>query len=276
MNLIESLMTRLGRAHGKDQTECAIFDEFATVCRYDIDRVTIQKRPPPEPDFLCNSSVGKVAFELVELDHKRVCEVVRTICIYQGLLYSAYWRRWPWVRSTADFRLRRTELFFNFRGDVDEKTHLDAIPDFLDAIIPLPEGNTGEVTLTPKLSRSLRSITFVRGDCEETIFTVPAFEFTGIPLKERLAQKLGNSYPIAIPLELLIYVQDAGAASMWLNDVAKLVKARLEGSQFRRAWVFDRHSKAILATWPEVPWHLPISEAVKALVPERHRKTFLE
>jgi hypothetical protein len=54
--------------HVKGERELAVFLRFLEASRLPIDRNSVEKRSPPEPDILCtHQSEGKIAFELVEM-----------------------------------------------------------------------------------------------------------------------------------------------------------------------------------------------------------------
>lgn len=57
--------------------EVAVFLRFLEASRLPIDRNSIEKRSPPEPDILCaHQSEGAVAFELVEMCDSRVASSI--------------------------------------------------------------------------------------------------------------------------------------------------------------------------------------------------------
>jgi hypothetical protein len=57
----------------KGEAEVAVFLRFLEASRLPIDRNSIEKRSPPEPDILCTyQSEGAVAFELVEMCDSRL------------------------------------------------------------------------------------------------------------------------------------------------------------------------------------------------------------
>jgi len=50
------------------EIELGVFHRFATLCPYDIQMDTIEKREPPEPDICCTLAGGDaLSFELVEI-----------------------------------------------------------------------------------------------------------------------------------------------------------------------------------------------------------------
>jgi hypothetical protein len=61
----------------KGETEVAVFLRFLEASRLPIDRTSVEKRSPPEPDILCtHQSEGAVAFELVEMCDPRLASSI--------------------------------------------------------------------------------------------------------------------------------------------------------------------------------------------------------
>lgn len=58
--------------HVKGEAEVAVFLRFLEASHWPIDRDSVEKRSPPEPDIWCtHQSEGAVAFELVEMCDSR-------------------------------------------------------------------------------------------------------------------------------------------------------------------------------------------------------------
>lgn len=61
----------------KGEAEVAVFLHFLEASRLPIDRTSVEKRSPPEPDILCtHQSEGAVAFELVEMCDPRLARSI--------------------------------------------------------------------------------------------------------------------------------------------------------------------------------------------------------
>lgn len=61
----------------KGEAEVALFLRFLEASNLPIDRSSIEKRAPPEPDILCaHQTEGKIAFELVELCDPRLAKSI--------------------------------------------------------------------------------------------------------------------------------------------------------------------------------------------------------
>lgn len=61
----------------KGETEVAVFLRFLEASHLPIDRTSVEKRSPPEPDILCtHQSEGAVAFELVEMCDSRLASSI--------------------------------------------------------------------------------------------------------------------------------------------------------------------------------------------------------
>lgn len=67
----------MGSEKEKGEEEVAIFLRFLEASDLPIDRSSIEKRPPPEPDILCaHQTEGEIAFELVELCDPRMAKSI--------------------------------------------------------------------------------------------------------------------------------------------------------------------------------------------------------
>lgn len=61
----------------KGQAEVVLFLRFLEASNLPIDRSSIEKRAPPEPDILCaHQTEGQIAFELVELCDPRLAKSI--------------------------------------------------------------------------------------------------------------------------------------------------------------------------------------------------------
>lgn len=61
----------------KGEVEVALFLRFIEASNLSIDRSSIEKRHPPEPDILCaHQTEGEIAFELVELCDPRLAKSI--------------------------------------------------------------------------------------------------------------------------------------------------------------------------------------------------------
>lgn len=59
------------------EAEVALYLRFLETSNLPIDRSSIEKRTPPEPDILCaHQTEGKIAFELVELCDPRLANSI--------------------------------------------------------------------------------------------------------------------------------------------------------------------------------------------------------
>lgn len=63
--------------HTKGETEIAVFMRFLAASQLPIDRNSVEKRSPPEPDILCtHKSEGPIAFELVEMCDPKLAQSI--------------------------------------------------------------------------------------------------------------------------------------------------------------------------------------------------------
>ena len=68
---------------------------------------------------------------------------------------------------------------------------------------------------------------------------------------ERIASKLDQPYESDAPIELLAWVNGAVDKPGWREQLMQMVRKELEGSLFRRVWVFERAGNIILFAHPE-------------------------
>lgn len=67
----------MGSEREKGIREVVIFRRFLDLAQLPVDRASIEKRVPPEPDILCtHSNRGRLAFELAELCDPNIAQLV--------------------------------------------------------------------------------------------------------------------------------------------------------------------------------------------------------
>lgn len=63
--------------HAKGAREVAVFEKFLDVSGLAVERVSVEKRDPPEPDIYCiHATCGRLAVELVELCDPNIAQLV--------------------------------------------------------------------------------------------------------------------------------------------------------------------------------------------------------
>ncbi len=230
--------------------EVEIFRRFAAASPLGVVPASIEKRPPPEPDILCDTGIqGRIAFELVEIidedlakQHTDKLNLWRQLqAAYEGLAEPA--------RSQVGARLGNALVHIVFARDASIAARRRAIPRVLQSLETVDRGFEGEYA--PGLD-SVQSIRVFRGRFNGPCFDVDAGGAFCNPIIDRLRQKFGKTYKTGVPIELLAHheLHHMPPEGLWLPAVQDFVQSRLAGSQFRRVWIYDAHESAIRYVCP--------------------------
>jgi hypothetical protein len=239
-------------AMSSDGAEKAVFEEFAPSAGLNVVPGSIESRQPPDPDIRCELvGEGPVAFEVTEsLDGGRVAKRDADAEKCGQEIVQAF-KALP--RQAAD-GLRR--LLGNAVVDVefDPGAHLKdkkaSLSGLLQRLRDIPPSFSGRLSPpefrwpAPVLSIQVGRLCSSCGP----IFSVDAggayYDVTIGAIRAKFAKR----YSTDAPIELLVYFdrQHVLPASVWLPSVLAFLQENVNGSLFRRAWIFDRKSKAVI------------------------------
>lgn len=234
------------------EKERRVFERFAKVAPLQIDDSSIESPPAPMPDILCcSASCGALAFELVELIDegfaRRTSDMMKTHRMLQDLPSKMP----DYLRAVLRDRFGEPLIFLRFKEDVPlrdrERLAIEAIEHYCDAV-------TEDENVDPEdhVQGAFESVRFNSWDRGLKIETSSAGNLSD-PTLERLGRKFAKHYTSEHPIHLLAYVeidlrlpQDS-----WFPQVDSFIRANIDGSPFKRVWIFNAMKGQIDYVYPE-------------------------
>ncbi|HEY3302191.1 MAG TPA: hypothetical protein VGL70_01510 [Candidatus Binatia bacterium] len=236
----------------QEKIELSVFKEFAEVCSYKIRSDSIEKRAEPEPDILCELvGEGSVAFELGEIvDEVFARQVEGEYKIRKR--FDAASKKFPALRSSLADAL----VYIEFFDEVSHRMRLNSIEpilEFLHFLEPCFEGDA-PVWKHAQLEKVIRGIEINRGLFKGPVFTLAKFVEDINRSLDLLQKKFAKSYETGAPVDLLAYFlrQSPSRDNRWVEDVRGYVARKLNGSSFRRVWIYNRFDRKIVYVFPEL------------------------
>jgi hypothetical protein len=234
----------------QSDSELAVFRAFVEAQALPIKGDSVQKRPPPEPDILCQvDGLGSLAFELVEIINSDLARWVNEqIRLEKALQLSA--DSGPSSHALSD-SFRDGLIYVRWQGNVGAGQRERSIPELFEFLLSLADGFQGNVEppAGSLLSGIVRSVRVSRGDYGPgPHFQVEAGGMIANPILECLRSKLRKGYRTEHHIELLAYYElhPVGPPAMWLEKVQSFLGENLAESPFCRVWVFDVAKRNIL------------------------------
>ena len=245
-------MTRLAQS----SKELEVFRAFARVSGLGIDDATIQSRPPPEPDILCETKDGRcLAFELTELideaHMKRIAMVLHTKDALSQFLQNHLDEK---DRVTFESLYKRGMLHFDF----DENANLIQRKEKFASVFRIllecrPSLSEFVIKHDPELMPVLKSIRVKKSTINGPLFDVAGYGWLGDPTEVAISRKLAKtSYSAEADLHLLAYIDwdilpPSGA---WI-PAAESAIAALDKSQFVKVWVYNVEKGSVDFEYPK-------------------------
>lgn len=234
--------------HQQDMGEMAVFRAFAEVCPLHIGVDSIVKQYPPEVDIVCLvEGDGGVEFELTEIVDRGVARRCDTQVSIQPRLLNL-WRELP---DEQKDRVRGMNVVITLVDEASKGAKEKAEPEIIEALVGTDAGFIGDVAIENKAVRRLQ----VCGQTNSAapVFHVGAFGNYRDETVNAVESKMGWAYGGLRPIELVAYygIQGLHPPEMWRDDLDRLLDDRLDGSPFRRVWVFDYGSKTIAYVRPQ-------------------------
>lgn len=243
-----------------DERELAIFEIFVRTSSLPVFPGSILKRPPPEPDILCDvEGEGPVAFELGEILGEE----------FAGHTYTR-----PRLRQRFNDEYARLDAMV--RADIEAR--LGAPPAVIVSFTPGTPSGRWARAIQPILSfLAAHRHTLVAG--EVRVWEFPALyalltdmdvmpatsgrpglhaaEMTELTDESRrvLGAKFNKQYHGAAPKELLAYYasQPPSSDPAWVSGIASFIEEHRPFSSFRRVWLFDGFHRRIVLVDPAIP-----------------------
>lgn len=221
--------------------ERRLFELFAEYANLPVITDSIQTCAPPAPDILCTMRDGaKVAFELGELSDEKFRQGNGTMLQSRDLLWRAFRSLAPSYQSELQRYYASALISVQFSPTASLRRREDVLPQLFEWMASdLPERET----LAPMLPTS------VEGVVEKLVisrpypaFTIePGFATRVVPPTLRIVdKKLKAIYESEYPIELLLHMPFPFVPlAQWLQTHEQWLRAKVEGSVFRRVWVFS-------------------------------------
>jgi hypothetical protein len=227
----------------KADREKEVFEKFSMVAPFKVLPGSIESRPPPEPDILCQLDTFEyVAYELTELiDQEYMARL--------GLMFStkqyldSYWTTNLNPVDSRHFRDKYRDALINFEycqeSSLRDRKAVAAIA--FSKLLDLPDNSEGEFFKSdPELMPNLKWIQICRVGIPEPIIDVASAGWLGDPTEPTIKKKFSKTYETEHPIELLAHIN---WGIMPLEDVWKAsadnVSSMISGSPFRKFWVYD-------------------------------------
>jgi hypothetical protein len=242
--------------------ERLIFAEFASASGLPVVLDTIESRPPPEPDILCEvKGHGHVAFELGEVVdpafEQATSERVRTRKAFR----AAYGALPPDDRKRIEDCLGGVPaVFVGFARGTSPGKWRHAAKSIVTILAARsraaqdedrPHEDERAVWWIPELGEGAEIL--VRRCTTETPY-LGVTELTPVrdPTPHLLEKKFAKKYSTTAPIELLAYFVAAPSPeeSDRRLDMLNLLKAETE-SPYRRVWLFDWFKRKVVLVHPE-------------------------
>ena len=234
--------------------EREIFETFAEACVLDIDLESIESRDPQEPDIYCRLKCGEeILFELTELIDSAHLERVALMGNTRKALAEFVKEEISREDQTAFHALySRALLHFNFAENSKLSDRRSTFAPAIELLLRCPASLSEFVVKhDPNLTPVLEQIRVRKSRLHGPVLDVGAFGWLGDPTETAITKKLKKSYVAKAPIELLAYVDwDLLPPEGAWKESAERAAELLEGSQFRRIWIFDTRKKEVLFVLP--------------------------
>lgn len=227
----------------KRAQERRVFERFCQNAGLVIVPRTLQQPAPPAPDVIVElERRGRVAFELVRLDHEDEMMGRSHLLRASHFFEREYDALPPARRASIASQYGDAEITIEFHRTAtipERRKALEFIWATLERLMP---GFNGQLSLAKLNAPSaLHTVWVLRAEKRER----PKFRsfLLGSPLPvqaSRIADKLQNHYACSEPLELLAY-REIGEFSYQTDeaDIRQVIDTHLSTSQFRRVWLFE-------------------------------------
>jgi hypothetical protein len=227
--------------------ELAVFSDFALASGLRVVEGSVEKRPPPEPDVLCEiEAEGPVAFELLELvDQERVARPRGIQDEVEDGFGEGFSEMAEPERVRLKERLGNATVRVLMSRNVSSSRRRTAISMVLRALLDADERFEGDYPLPGKL-RVIARVTIVRGNFSGPRFKcISGSSYDPIP-GEGLARKFQKVYKSHAPIELLAYFSDQHAPPQEeVHRFTQSIESSIKGSRFRRVWIYDANGHRV-------------------------------
>lgn len=233
----------------KSEREIAAFSAFADICKWQIDRETVESRPEPEPDIRCRMQDGEYrAFELVEFVNENEARRSGWKRAVEDLLPSLVEHLPQGERSDFEYRFQNALIYLAFRNFPSINAIRDVSDDLFREMLNLPDEQwTIKAPFrSKKLARVLSRCHVSFGCFRGPMFSAQNIGGVGDPVTRSLSKKLTRTYLTQCPIELVAYLDVAAIhpPQFWRGPISRFGFATSGLGPFERIWIVDiRHRR---------------------------------
>jgi hypothetical protein len=223
--------------------ELTAFHLFVQVAGLSLLDGSVQRRPPPEPDILCQLSSGEyVGFEMTEACSPKNIRFSKNAIVLGGDLDSAYENLPPDLHVAFRTRFAGEAISVAFEPEVSFSKARRAIPEILIALLHSSATSDGWfLHIPPQFPGILQPIRFA-GRCYEP--DKPTFNIAGSldpsdMTTDAVRRKLRKHYITSYPIELVVFIGGWAAHCLddWRHAVPELLRQNGGTQPFQRSWI---------------------------------------
>jgi hypothetical protein len=224
--------------------ELTAFNFFAEVAGLRIVNSSVQRRPPPEPDLLCQLSSGEyVAFEVTEACSPKNIRFSKNAVVLGEDLQSAYENLPPDLHTAFQTRFADHAISVAFEPQVSLSKARRAIPKILVALLHSSATSDGWFLEIPaQFPGILQHIRFAGRyyEPDEPTFNIAGSFDPSDMTTEAVRRKLSKRYVTSYPIELVVFLGGWAVHFLddWRNAVPELLRQNGGTRPFRRIWIF--------------------------------------
>jgi hypothetical protein len=223
------------------EDEIRAFLAFCEASHLAINRDSIEKRLPPEPDIFCKLEDGAMlAFELVEICHPKNARFFGSAGIIGDAIEKTYRELPDSLRDRFTSRFAGKPLSFTFDPDASLNKIRRILPRLFAEIVDQPETFGQFHAFSKTVQKNLicvRHVGRVELPDRPSFNVASSFQADDVII-ESVRFKLRHRYETPHPIELLAYIGGNawGRSSSWKMSLQNLLQSEGLGS-FRRVWV---------------------------------------
>jgi hypothetical protein len=229
------------------QDERDIFDLFVECAKLNIPASSIRSGKDREPDILCTLDGNPCAFELGELSDEEFRKGLQLDLDTERMLNGKLLLSLP-PPVLADLQARYPHHFVNiaFFDGASLRARERAATDVLKLLAARapPNGLQTTADLPASARKAIKNF--------EVVPTAPHFwlhpvhaAYVTVPDLRVLDKKPRATYNTSFPVDLLLHGEyNLTPRDSWLARYEQPIRDKIDGSQFRRAWVFDPAERA--------------------------------
>lgn len=220
--------------------ELRMFELFLEYAQLPVIRSTIESRSPPAPDVLCQLESGeRVAFELGELSDPEYRKNESVMLQFRKLLWRCFRELPDEIREALTKRYWECRIDVTFRPEVSLRRCEDVVRVFYRWLADQKRliGTLASNQLPAEVGCAIPQIRI--SETSPALWIEPAFGMNvSEPDLSVFEKKLGKMYEQTYPIELLLH-STWPLRTAWFERYVETLRAGIDGSPFRRVWIFS-------------------------------------